>query len=247
MPMDIPIFQTNPTPLQPFYAAGNFPAQTIAVNIGPNLTLAKGTVMAQVTAGANDVQTVSMAGPPTAGTFNLQGVNPATGSAWAVNGLAYNASSATIQAALRATNLGTGVTATGGPLPGTPVVITFSGTLGNLPIGLITTTGSALTGGTVAVAHTTQGQTPGTFAAYVNGGAGGLGTARGILQYDVATDGQGYIYFAPAVPTVPLFAPDKTAPIWVSGAFLNADCVGLDAGALTNLGARQLTPTCFVF
>jgi len=105
----------------------------------------------------SEVQTLSITGTPTGGTFTL------TYSGQTTSAIAYNASAATIQTALLAlSNLDTGdVVCTGGALPGAAVTITFGGTLKNTDISAITTTDS-LTGGTTpksAITETTKGGT----------------------------------------------------------------------------------------
>ena len=106
--------------------------------------------------GAADVQTVSITGSPTGGTFVLGFRGAITAP------IAYNASASTVQSALQAlATIGAGnVTCTGGALPGTAVVCTFAGSLATgLQPALIAGEGG-LTGGSspaVAVAHTTPG------------------------------------------------------------------------------------------
>lgn len=104
----------------------------------------------------DEVQTLSISGTPTGGTFKLSFRGAKTGT------IAYNATSANVVTALEAlaTVGGGNVTATGGPLPGTPVVITFAGTLSDQAVPLIVPTDAALTGGTtpaVTVVETTPG------------------------------------------------------------------------------------------
>ena len=106
----------------------------------------------------NAVQTVTITGTPTGGTFTLT-YNGQTTAA-----IPYNASAAQVASALvalsniaSAANVATG----GGALPGTPVTVTFQGLLGNQPQPVMTAVGS-LTGGSspaVSVATTTTGQT----------------------------------------------------------------------------------------
>jgi hypothetical protein len=100
------------------------------------------------------VQSLTMAGTPTGGTFTLAFEANYTAP------IAYNATAAAIQAALNA--IGTiadagGVTCTGGPVSTTAVVITF-GANGSQPLLLPTLSGNALVGATAptAVVSSTQ-------------------------------------------------------------------------------------------
>ena len=106
----------------------------------------------------NAQQTITITGGPTGGSFTLT-YNGQTTAA-----IAYNAAAEDVEDALEVlTNVGLGnVIGSGGALPGTPVVITFSALLGNQPQPLMTANSSALTGGTspnVSVATTQVGQT----------------------------------------------------------------------------------------
>lgn len=114
--------------------------------------------MIYMTTGSNasEVQTLTITGTPAGGTFKLKfrGYTTAT--------IAYNATAANVVSALELlSTIGTGgVTATGGPLPGTPVVITFASQLANQNVPLITVTSPAFTGGTTpaaAIVTTTPG------------------------------------------------------------------------------------------
>lgn len=102
---------------------------------------------------ANEVQTATVTGVPTGGTFTLSFDGQST------TAIAFNAAAAAVETALRAlTNIGsTGVTVAGAA--GGPYTITFAGTLANTNVSQITAT-HALTGGTapsVTTATTTQG------------------------------------------------------------------------------------------
>jgi hypothetical protein len=101
-----------------------------------------------------EVQTATITGTPTGGTFTLTYNGQTTGP------IAYNAVFGVVQTALLAgTELDTGdVVVSGGPGPGTPYVFTFNTDLGNPA--LMTASGAGLTGGTaptVAVTTTTPG------------------------------------------------------------------------------------------
>lgn len=105
-------------------------------------------------AATSEVQTVTITGTPTGGTFTL------TYNGQTTAGIAFDAAAAAVQSALEAlSNLAPGdVTVGGGPGPGTPYTVTFSTALGNVT--QMTASGAGLTGGvTPAVAVTTT--TPG--------------------------------------------------------------------------------------
>lgn len=105
---------------------------------------------------ANEVQTVTITGTPTGGSFTLTYAGQTTA------GIAYNANAAAVQSALEAlSNLAPGdVVVGGGPGPGTPYTVTFGGSLAATDVALMTASGASLTGGTspaVGVATTTPG------------------------------------------------------------------------------------------
>src|SRR3954452_19751907 len=104
----------------------------------------------------NEVQSLAITGTPTAGSFRLafKSVSTAT--------IAYNATSAAVQAALEAlSTIGSGnVVCAGGPLPASPVTITFQGLLAGSNLPLVTVNSAAFTAGTTpaaTVAETTPG------------------------------------------------------------------------------------------
>ena len=105
--------------------------------------------------GTDEVQTLTKSGTLSGGTFRL-GFG-----GFVTTALAYNASAATIVAALEALpNIGSGgVTATGGPINTTAVVLTFAGNLGRKAVALITLYTNSLTGSspTIGIAETTAG------------------------------------------------------------------------------------------
>lgn len=108
-------------------------------------------------AATQEVQTVTITGTPTGGTFTLTYAGQTTA------GIAYNAAAAAVLAALEAlSNIAPGdVVVGGGPGPGTPWTVTFAAALGN--VAQMTADGTGLTGGvTPAVAVTTT--TPGLSA-----------------------------------------------------------------------------------
>jgi len=108
-------------------------------------------------AATNEVQSLSIAGTPTGGTYTLTFTDPFTGLSQKTANIAFNANAAAITAALEAlTLIGPGnvlVTGTG------PFTITFQNNRGGQSLPLLTTT-TAFTGGSspnAAVTQTTDG------------------------------------------------------------------------------------------
>lgn len=122
--------------------------QSIVLLASQNVTL--------TTNGTNEVQQLATTGSVTAGTFTL------TFSGQTTAAIAWNAIAAAVQSALVAlSNIDTAdVVCTGGPLPATPVIITFGGVLGLQNVAAITST-DTLTGGSTALSTTTAGVAPG--------------------------------------------------------------------------------------
>jgi hypothetical protein len=150
--------ETNPNALYPAATSNLLITMSFVVANLQSILLVSDKGLTLKTNGTNiaDVQTISITGTPTGGSFPL-------GFGGQVTLLAYNASASDVQVALRAlSTIGSpNVTCTGGPLPGTPVVCTFAGTMTPGFQSLITTSSVALTGGstpTVSIAHTTPGK-----------------------------------------------------------------------------------------
>jgi hypothetical protein len=102
----------------------------------------------------NEVQTVTVNGSPTGGTFTLSFEGAST------TALPYNESSANVQTALRALSTINGANCTVSGSAGGPYTVTFTGTKAALPQLLMTTSYAALTGGTnptVTVVRATPG------------------------------------------------------------------------------------------
>jgi hypothetical protein len=106
----------------------------------------------------SELQTVTVTGTPTGGTYTL------TFSGQTTAGIPFNATAAQVKTALEAlSNINPGdVVVAGGPHPGTAVTVTFSGQYAGDNVAQMTASGAGLTGGTtpaVAVATTTAGGT----------------------------------------------------------------------------------------
>lgn len=155
-------------------AAATFPAQTID-GVGGQKIAQPGTAMAKITsgpdagkigpfqaAGTAEIQTLTASGTVSGGTYTLT-LNGQTTAA-----IAYNASAATVQAALEAlSNVVPGdVLVGGGPFPATPLTFTFYGNyIGDAPTLSVatgsltgTTPGAAITTGTPGVAGAADGR-----------------------------------------------------------------------------------------
>ncbi|MGW5689794.1 phage tail tube protein [Streptomyces asiaticus] len=107
-------------------------------------------------AGTNEVQTVTITGTPTGGTYTLTFSGQTTGN------IVYNATASAVQSALEAlSNVNPGdVTCAGGPHPGTPITVTFGGQYAGADVTQMTADSTSLTGGTtptVTVSTTTPG------------------------------------------------------------------------------------------
>ena len=114
----------------------------------------------------NEVQTVTVLGTPTGGTFPLS-FRGKTAT------IAYNAAATAIDSALEALpTVGVGnVNVGGGPLPGAAVTVTFVGALAGQNVPRLSAAVTGLTGGTnmaVQVAQTTPGHRAGTVTATNN-------------------------------------------------------------------------------
>lgn len=231
MPMNVTAASFASKPLLALYKK-NILVQSI--NLAPNVSLPAGQVLSAVgTTAANDVQTLTIGGAATGGTFPLTGVNPLNGNTVTTTvPFAGTLTGALLQPYLTsAAMFGPGnVTVTGAA--GGPYVITFVGALGNMPIAVLTTSAAGLTGGTptAAVVHTTTGRSLGTMQAYAGAGAACL------LKYATATDVNGLATYGLAGGGGEWGQATAAVPAYFTGTFRTQELVGLDAGAVTTLG-----------
>ena len=107
-------------------------------------------------AGTDEVQTVTITGTPTGGTYTL------TFSGQTTSGIAFNAAASAVQSALEGlSNINPGdVVCAGGPHPGTPVTVTFGGQYDGQDVSSMTASAAGLTGGTSPAVNVTT-TTPG--------------------------------------------------------------------------------------
>lgn len=173
------------------YQVGNRRWMRDLIGETPNITL---DIPLFSQSNANEVQTVTITGGPTGGTFTL------TFSGQTTSAIAYNASASTVQTALAAlSTIGSGNVSVSGSNGG-PYTVTFTGTLGNKNVAAMTASGAGLTGGTspsVSVATTTAGVTGHYPNGYIPAGiAVGKVTATGLFgpYDDTASDGRQVFY-----------------------------------------------------
>lgn len=192
--------------------------------------IAKGTVMRElIGTQQNDVQTITITGTPTGGTFTVS-IN-----GFVTPAIAYNATAATLQAALEALDqVGTGnITVTGGPGPGTAYVLTGSNDFANRPLPVAVVAGSFTGGSSPAIAnvHTTTGHPgSGLFVAYSGGTSG---AACGVLAQRTITSTGGYLIVSGGSAGV---TTQRSATMYNGGDFYTSELPGLDSTTITAMG-----------
>jgi hypothetical protein len=232
------VARIQPVELIPFIYPDR--ALTQAYDPAPNLTILRGTVLGQITAAVNDVDTVTMTG--TGGTWALTIQN--NNGTYTVSNLAYNISTAALQTAVQALpNIGSG-NATVSGTAGTSYVITGAGALAGYPLGIVTvdpTNGGVtpLTGGTVTVVHTTTNAVAGTVKAYASGNSDGSQIPLGIARKDFTTDQNGNITLGTGTSFGLAQGHTNTIDVYLSGYFREAELTGLDANAVTKFLGRE--------
>lgn len=158
-------------------SAASVPAATIDTWPGQKV-LQKGVVMAKITSTGesgkigpyqpgtgSEVQTITVTGTPTGGSFELEFQGQVTGA------IAWNATAADVKAALEALpNVDAGaITATGGAFPGTPVVVTFGGNWAGRNAPRLLLAANVLTGGSTPTASVAETTAPGAVAGATDG------------------------------------------------------------------------------
>ena len=240
--MALQVMQSAGKKVYPLYNQGQ-DAVELQFNVTPGVTITGGTVVGLTTTAGNDVQTITTTGTPTSGTSTWNWVHPLNGNAFSFT-LAYNSTSTAAQTALNTAMAAVGntagsggtnlITVSGGALPGTPLVFTASGDATSRPLQVMTAASNTLNAGaTIAVAHTTTGATADAIAVYDNST---IAVATGICGYDISTDGAGRVTFGTGALGGEHQETFLTAPIYVKGYFATKDLIGLDSGAVTDLG-----------
>lgn len=197
-------------------------------------TYAKGTLLGEM-AGRSSIQTLTITGTPTSGDFTL------TFGADTTAAIAFSATATAVAAALNllaSVIAAGGVDATGGPLPGTGVVIRFRNSGARTAI----TSTDNLGGGSAPATHITQTQTgtagtAGRYKAYASGNTDGSENPTHILQYACIVDSSQNISIGDTAGGE-WGILNKSAPAYRCGYFACEDLVGLDATAVTRMNAR---------
>jgi len=204
-----------------------------SVQVTSNLTIVAGqALVAETTAAANDVQTLAETGSPTGGTFKLTFMGQQTAA------IAYNASAATIQAALQAlSTIGSGnVTCTGTTIDAGNIVCTFGGAMANLPQQAMTVDYSGLTGGTsptITVTHTTTGVANGRYKAYA-------GSGRPVFsRYAFTSDQYGQV----SVSGTGANSKRQDAEVWYAGLFFYPQLGNMDSSGVTAVMGNFISGT----
>lgn len=212
----------------------------ISLAPNPNLTVAQGTILGQVTsANVSDVQTIATTGGGTGGTITF-GFGGPTGIQYFT--VPYNATAAQFQAAMQALgNVGAGnVLCTGGALGSAGIVATFSGALAYGPQPLLFVSANNITGGSspsVTVTHTTTGVKNGAVGIYAQGNSDGTQTPIGISNFSFITDPAGNVYLGNAAGGPYTGNPiGPNCSVVVGGYFNTSALVGLDNNAVLKLG-----------
>ena len=202
-------------------------AHTQTIRLAGGLTLFAGQVLEEVNTPAQSaVQTVTVTGSPTGGTFAL-GYPSVDGGFDVTTPIAEAASAASLQTALQAVLGVNNVTVTGSA--GGPWTLTYGNELENRALPLPSLVSNALTGGTaptVTFATTTPGSPGpvGYFQPYAEG------VARCVLESNTRTAVNGSV--------IDEFGATQnlTAVAFVSGEFNASDLIGLDATAIPSDG-----------
>jgi hypothetical protein len=216
-------------------------AQMTAVLLPPGSTIARGTVLGELSA-QNEIQRIDIVNAG-GGTFT------ATIGANTTPAQPYNVTAAALQTALRALASvgGANITVSGNPAgslgPGSAgqYVVTYIGTMAGAAQPLITLA-SSLTGNNplafVERLRAGGASAAGVYSPYASGNTDGSQVAKVLAMYDTNVDAAGNVTLS-TLPTQ--FGDDHggmelSAPVWVSGWFRCEDLVGLDATAIGNLG-----------
>jgi hypothetical protein len=208
-------------------------ASEYPVNLKASITYPAGTILGELI-GTDEVQTVTIAGGATGGTFTI------TFGGQTTSPIPYGSSAAVVQAALEAlSSIGVGNIQVSKAAD--VYTLVFRDALGSQNVAQVTASAAGLTGGTPTItpATTTAGVagTPGVYGPYASGNTDGSQNPKGILRYACVTDALGVITLGTGGAGVSEWGQTTSnVDMWASGIFRCEDLVGLDANAVTKLG-----------
>lgn len=206
--------------------------RTQAIKLPASITYAAGTILGELI-GNNEVVTLTEGTSMTAGTYTL------TFGGQTTTAIAYNATAATIQAALEAlSTIGVGnVTVTGGGIDTAVATVTFVNKLGYTNVGAVTADLTSLTGTfTIAVATAGSAGTPGTFKQYSPTATDGSQLPKGLLEWGVTTDSNAMIVEENGTLS-------RTASMFEKGAFKKIDVTTMTETIVALMGGRFIHGT----
>ncbi|MEW4569302.1 hypothetical protein AB1L88_15665 [Tautonia sp. JC769] len=141
----------------------------LPVNLPPNVSLSRGTLLGQRIGAQNHTFTLSVSDTVGGGIWRLSAVDPLTGLARETEDLDHDISNADLATALEAIYGSGNVAVTGSALPTGPLTITLQNQLAGFPATSPTLTVSALTGGgSYDIATGQVGRSAGTYEAYAS-------------------------------------------------------------------------------
>ena len=190
-------------------------------------TYSRGQCIGQVTdTEADAVQTVTVSGTPTGGTFTL-GVTPIAFGNPTTIVVPYNQTVAAAQTQFDAVYGPGNTIVSGTTLPGGSLIVKFVGALSAQPVAAFTKVANGLTGGTspdYAIAQTTVGVgNTGNFGAYAHGNSDGTQVIKGVLMYACTVDANGNV----TISSEWTGFTEKAVPMYYKGVFRTEELVGL--------------------
>lgn len=227
--------------LQPVYDPER--ARMIAVKLPASVTYVKGEILGEVK-GANEVQILTPGGTISGGTWTI------TFGGQTTSALAFNATAATVQAALELlSTIGAGnVAVTGGPISSGVMTLTFQNDLGYTNVAQVTVGTGSLTGTapTLTPSTTTAGTsgTPGTWKKYSSASTDGSQTAPfGLLMYDAITDASGNITLGDTAGGGADGETFVSVPMYFNGDFRASEIPSLTEAIMALTGWRMIHGT----
>lgn len=221
----------------------NANAEQLPVKLPASVTYPAGTVLCEIK-GVSEIQLLTPGGTISGGTWTI------TFGGQTTSALAYNATAATIQAALEAlSTVGVGnIAVSGGPISSGNVTLTFQNDLGYTNVAQVTVGTGSLTGSSPTLTPSTStggvAATSGVWKKYSSASTDGsqLGPCV-ILEYACATDSSGNITMGDTAGGGVNAETPQNVPAWTTGDFLCTDVPDMTDAMLTLFGGRLVHGT----